>query len=89
MERQKEEELNDLIWFLIEGFLPDDEKAAKEIAILAQSFAMVEGILYFVDSKRNYRRRCAVSSQLKNQIMEESQSGSMAGRFSGEKLCHW
>ena len=85
-EQRKDKELNDAIQFLTEGSLPDDDKAARKIAILATSLAVVDGILYFVDSKRDHRRRCAVPSQLRHQVMEESHSGPMAGHFSGEKL---
>ena len=62
-EQQKDKELNDVIQFLTEGSLPDDDKAARKIGILATSLAVVDGILYFVDSKRDHRRRCAVPSQ--------------------------
>ena len=47
-EQRKDKELNDIIQFLTEGFLLDDD---RKIAILATSLAVVDGILYFVDSK--------------------------------------
>ena len=55
-EQQKDKELNDVIQFLTKGSLPDDDKAARKIAILATSLAVVDGILYFVDSKHDHRR---------------------------------
>ena len=89
-EQRKDKELNDVIQFLTKGSLPDDDKAARKIAVLATSLAVVDGILYFVDSKCDHRRQCAVPSQLRDQVMEESHSGPMAGNFSGESLVtHW
>ena len=86
-EQRKDKELNDIIQFLTEGSLLDDD---RKIAILATSLAVVDGVLYFVDSKCDHRRRCAVLSQLRDQVMEESHSGPMAGNFSGENCTsHW
>ena len=43
-----------------------------------------------MDSKRDHRRRYAVPPQLRDQIIEESHSGPMAGHFSGENcISHW
>ena len=76
------------------GFLPDDNKAAEKIAAQALSFAVVDRILYFVNSKHNRSKRYAVPCHLRTQFIEENHSGPMAGHFSGEKLCkllvtHW
>ena len=94
VEQQKDKELRDIIQFLVDGSLPDDNQVGKKIAMQASSFAVIEGILYFVDPKQNCRKRCTVPHHLRAQIMEENHSGMMAGYFSGEKLykslvTHW
>ncbi len=47
---------------------------------------LFDGILYFVDSGRENRKRAVVPSQLRNEILKESHSGPMAGHFSGARL---
>ena len=54
-----------IIEFLNDGSLPDDSKVAKKIAAQASSFAVVNGILFFVDSKHNHKKRCAVPHHLR------------------------
>ena len=93
-EQQRDEELRDIVRFLRDGSLPDDNKAAKKISCQSSCFAIVDEILYFVDPKQDHRKRCAVPRHLRNQILEESHSGPMAGHFAGEKLykslvTHW
>ena len=93
-EQQRDEELRDIVRFLRDGSLPDDNKAAKKISCQSSCFAIVDEILYFVDPKQDHRKRCAVPRHLRNQILEESHSGPMAGHFAGEKLLkslvtHW
>jgi len=94
VEQQKDGELRDIINFLRDGSLPDDSRVAKRISCQSSCFALVDGILYFIDPKHDHRKRCAVPSHLRNQILEESHSGPMAGHFAGEKLykclvTHW
>ena len=94
VQQQKDKELKEIVQFLIDGSLPDDDKTARKVALQGSSFAVTDGVLYFVDSKRNNRKRCVVPGHLRNQIMEENHSGPMSGHFSGQKLynalvTHW
>jgi hypothetical protein len=66
---------------------------AKKIASQAPSFALIDDIVYFIDSKRNHQRRCVVPTHIAH-LMEDNHSGPFAGHFSGEKLYkalvrHW
>ena len=93
-QQQKDKELKEMIQFLMDGSLPDDNKVARKVAIQATCFTIIDGVLYFVDNKRNNRKRCVVPRHLRNQIMEENHSGPMSGHFSGQKLynalvTHW
>ena len=45
------------------------------------SFALVDGILYFLDSRHGDRKRVAVPKHLHQGILEENHNGPMAGHF--------
>ena len=94
MEQRKDPEVLEIITFLTTNQLPDCEKRARRVAAQAPSFAMVKGVLYFLDSRHGDRRRCVLPRQMRQKIMEENHSGPMAGHFSGERLYkslarHW
>ena len=93
-EQEKDPEIIELSKFLSQGQLPDDSQRAKKIASQAPSFALIDDIVYFIDSKRNHQRCCVVPTHLCAHLMEENHSGPFAGNFSGEKLYkalvrHW
>ena len=93
-EQQRDGDLKDIVKFLQDETLPADTKLARRLAAQAESFTLVEGILYFLDSRRGEKKRCVVPTHLRQQVMEESHSSSMAGHFSGPKLYqalvrHW
>ena len=52
--QQQDPEINEIIKFLCNDTLPDDHTKAKEIAAQAQSFAIIDGVLYFIDQKTNH-----------------------------------
>ena len=93
-EQEKDPEILELRQFLSQEQLPDDLQRARKIAAQALSFALLDNIVYFIDSKRNNQRRCVVPAHLRAGVMEENHSGPFAGHFSGEKLYkalvrHW
>ena len=49
-------------------------------------FAVVDNILYFIDSKHKGKRRAAVPAHLQEKILKENHGGVMAGHFSGDRL---
>ena len=80
--------------FLVAGKLPDNEQKARKVAVQALHFSVIDGILYFIDSKNQGQRRSAVPRHLCGQVMTESHSSPMAGHFAGKKLYkslarHW
>ena len=78
-EQQKDDQL---IQFLNTGQLPTDESRARKIALQAPLFAMIDGVLMFVDPKRKDQRRAVVPSQLQRQVMEENHRGHVGAHFS-------
>ena len=94
VEQRKDPEILEMIVYLSDGQLPACEKKAKKIVLQASLFALVDGVLYYLDPKREHRRRCVVPCQLRSKIIEENHSGPMSGHFSGERLYkmlirHW
>ena len=85
-EQEKDPEIVQLRQFLSQGQLPEDAQRASKIAAQAPSFALLDGIVYFIDPKRGNQRRCVVPMHLRTSLTEENHSGQLAGHFSGEKL---
>lgn len=85
-EQRKDPDIQEIIAFLSTGKLPDCDQKPKRIAAQAPSFALVNGVVYLLDSKGGDRKWCVVPQQLREMIMEENHSGPMAGNFSGERL---
>ena len=69
--QQSDPETNEIIRFLCDDTLPDDHTKAKKISAQAQSFALVDGVLFFIDQKSNHCRRCVVPKQLRTQLCVE------------------
>ena len=93
-EQRKDREILEIIAFLESGSLPEDVQKARKIVVQEPSFALVDGILYYLDSRHGDRKRVAVPKHLRQGILEENHSGPMAGHFSGERLYksllrHW
>ena len=92
--QQADTEFQDLIEFLAKNIIPADPTQAKKVVAQAPLFALIDGILFFIDSKNNHCKRCVVPHQWRARIIEENHSGPMAGHFSGAKLYkslvrHW
>ena len=72
--QQKDPEISGIIKFLSDDVLPDDHIKAKKVASQAELFALIDGVLHFIDQKNNYCRRCVVPKQLHTQLIEENHS---------------
>lgn len=82
-----------LILFIEEKQFPDDAKLAKKIAAQATQFAIVDGVLYFLDL-RNHKKQVVVPKHLQEQLIQEHHRGNTGGHFVGNKLyrmlaSHW
>ena len=93
-QQRKDTDILELVSYLTSETLPDCPLKAKKIAAKAPLYTLINGILYFLDSKREGRRRCVVPKHLRRSIIEENHQGPLAGHFSGERLYkalarHW
>ena len=86
LEQKKDPELKTLFACLWHGELPTDSKEAQKVTAQALHFAVIDGLLYFVDKKAGNRKRVVVPAHLRGTILKESHGGVYAGHFSGGKL---
>ena len=92
--QQQDPWIHHLTQYLTEKKLPDDESVARRIVLQAPSFDLQDGILYFIDSKHNHRKRAVVPHQLQQQLLGQTHSGPFGGHFSGQRTfnnlaLHW
>ena len=62
---------------------PEDQKAARKLAAMGLCFTLQDGVLYFVDSKHDNRKRAVVPTHLRSWVLEETHAGKLGGHFSG------
>ena len=94
IEQRRDPELVELITYLERGELPADDQKARRIILQKPLFAIENGILIFLDSKQDHRRRVVVPSHLRQQLLSEHHSSSMGGHFAAKKtygalMRHW
>ena len=92
--QREDPEVKEIIDFLLDNKLPEEEKRKQKVATQAPLFTMVDDILYYVNPKQNNEKRVVVPKHLRDEIMKENHSGRMAGHFSGSRLYntlvhHW
>ena len=93
-EQRKDSSLVEMTDFLQNGVLPEDSNRAKKLAAQESLFALIDGILYYVDPRHGNRKKIAVPSHLREQLLEENHRGIYSGHFSGNRLYntlvrHW
>ena len=93
-EQRKDPDVMETIHFLENEELPADQKRATKIAAEQSLFALVDGVLYYVDPKRQYGRRIVVPRHLVPQILDQTHRSGWGGHFSGDCLLkalvrHW
>ena len=89
VEQQKDAELKVLIDYLERGTLPADSEAARKVVAQGFSFTIIEGVLYFVDAKRENRRRVAVPEHLQEGLLQENHRGVLVGQLFSTLCCQW
>ena len=56
LSQQQDPELLKIIQFLTNDLLPDNKTDEKKVVAQAHSFAIVDGVLYFIDVKHNHQK---------------------------------
>ena len=78
-----------IIKYLEKGELPAEPKVAKKIVNLSLHMAMIDGMLYYIDSSHSpvgKRSKVVVPRQLRKCIMESGHASLMSGHFSAKRV---
>ena len=94
VEQRKDPEILEIIEYAENGTVPEDARRVRRLVSEGSVFVIVDGIAYYVDPKRENRRRAIVPQQLQKQILANAHSSRFAGHFSGRRLYdsllwHW
>ena len=79
-------DLQELRAFVKQGHLPQDEIRARKMVLQQSLFTVVDDVLYFVDPKRNNRKRAVVPKSLQRRLLEETHCGPYGAHFSGQRM---
>lgn len=85
-EQRKDPKILELIKYLEDGTLPCDEKQCRRVVARSTLFALVDGVLFYVDPKRKHQKHAVVPDHLREEIMQSVHGGPFAGHFSGNRL---
>ena len=72
-EQRKDPKILELIKYLEDGTLPCDEKQCRRVVAKSTLFALVDGVLFYVDPKRKHQKRAVVPDHLREEIMQSVQ----------------
>ena len=85
-EQRKDSSLVEVIRFLEEGVLPEDETRVRKLALQGDLYTIVGSTLYHLDAKRALQKQVVVPYHLRRRIMEKVHRGPMSAHFSGHRL---
>ena len=84
-DQEKDPECKQIMAFLQHKVFPDDEVQSRYLVKMADRFAIVNGVLYYLDSKKNHNKRAVMPKHLRKELIEQFHSGPFAGHFSGQR----
>lgn len=85
-EQRKDPKILELIKYLEDGTLPCDEKQCHRVVAKSTLFALVDGVLFYVDPKRKHQKRAVVPDHLREEIMQSVHGSPFAEHYSIVKL---
>ena len=86
-QQRQDKDLSDLMNYLCDKTLPDDEQAARNVVSMSmKDFVLVNGILYYEGGDSPAKQRLVVPSHLQQQVVNEQHDGTFAGHFSYKKM---
>ena len=84
MEQQKDPLIVEIVQYLQNRALPEEEARSRLVVSQARNMTLDGGVLYLVDRKEN--KRAVVPLHLRQLILEQAHSGRMAGHFAVKHL---
>ena len=82
----KDPDLLELIQYLQKGTLPTSQQQARKLVLQTQLFAILDGILYYVDRKHANRRLLVLPKQMWERLIVENHRGKYGGHFSVDRV---
>lgn len=79
-EQRKDPKVKLLVDYFSEDILSEDPPSARKTAAQGPLFALLDGILYYIEHKKGSR---VVPQHLRKKILEETHSGPFGGHFAG------
>ena len=91
---KQDSQIREMVDFLREGKLPDDDQRARYMTLQRSLFMLEDEILYYLDRRQQYCKRAVVPRHLREQLLSQSHSSMMSCHFSGKKtygalIRHW
>ena len=84
--QEEDVEIQEVVRLVGGGLLADEvKKGKKQVSELAQ-FALIDGVLWYVDSARGGISRLVVPKSMQQKLLEETHSGPYAGHFAAKSL---
>jgi len=68
IDQEKDPWIKEMLEYLKNGDLPDDQTRARKIATQGPLFAVIDGVLHYIDHKRSSRKRAIVPQLLEADI---------------------
>ena len=84
-EQKKDHKICQMVEYLKSGVLPVDAVKSRPVVTQSSKFALLDGVLYFVDPK-NSKERVVVPSHLKEDVILSVHGGPFSGHFSGNRV---
>ena len=80
-------EMSEMMSYLQDRSLPDDDKSARRVVLESKQFELVEGLLYHENPAAFPDRWClVVPKELRPTLLKEAHQGRFAGHLSGKKV---
>ena len=84
-DQQSDPSCQEIIALLVHKTLPESDSRSRYLIRMAERFAIVDNILFYLDPKKSHTRRLVVPHALQERLMEQFHSGPFAGHFSGPR----
>ena len=85
MEQCKDPKIKEVMEFLSDGKLPEDQNTARKLVLQSSQFSLLDGVVYHIDHKT--RHKCVVAPKhLQEELLKSTHGGAYSGHFSGRRL---
>ena len=83
-QQMSDRSLKNIIDYISDGTLPEDEKEARHLILSSQKFTVLDGILYHIESDKTFR--VVVPQADRESLFNEAHAGTFGGHLRGAKI---